>query len=281
MPELPEIETIKIQLAPILKDQTVEDIEILNSKTFQGDKSLVIRRKIADVRRFAKIFVIDFENKISLAIHLKMSGRLIYRGKEQPRNIKIEDKELEKLPNPHTRVVFHFKSGDTLYFTDQRMFGWIKVMDEAGIKSQESRLGIEPFTKDFTFENFHKIITKMNRPIKVVLMDQALIAGIGNIYANDGLFCARINPANKAKSLSKLQIEKLYHCLIKVLNNGIKYKGASENLFRDAFGQRGSLQEHFLVYAKRGEKCLNNCGEVIKKIKLGGRGTFFCPNCQK
>ncbi len=280
MPELPEVETIKLQLEPILKNQVVKDIEIRNSKTFQGDKKKVIGNKINGVRRFGKLLVIDFENEISLGIHLKMSGRLIYRGNKQPKDIKIEDKELEKLPNSHTRVVFHFKSGDILYFTDQRMFGWIKVLDSVKREGVRGKLGIEPFTKEFTIENLYKITSKANRPIKVILMDQSLIAGIGNIYANDGLFCAKIHPSEKAKSLSKQQIEKLYNCLIKVLNNGIKYKGASENLFRDAFGQRGSLQEHFLVYARKGEKCLNNCGEVIKKIKLGGRGTFYCPNCQ-
>ncbi|MBI2029804.1 DNA-formamidopyrimidine glycosylase [Candidatus Gottesmanbacteria bacterium] len=279
MPELPEVETLRLQLNPILKGQVISKLEILNKKTFHGDPKLIINRKITGISRFAKVLV--FETKdVAIAIHLKMSGRLIYRGKKQPKNLKIDDIELKKLPNSHTRVTFHFKSGDILYFTDQRKFGWIKLLDRVKREALKEKLGIEPFSKNFNVENLYKITSKINRPIKVVLMDQSLISGIGNIYANDGLFCAKIHPKTKAKDLDKKQIQKLHECLLMVLKNGIKYKGASENLFRDAFGQKGELQNYFYVYAREGKPC-KVCRTPIVKFRLGGRGTFFCPKCQK
>ncbi len=278
MPELPEIETLKLQLSPILKGQVIKDVEIRNPKTFYGDKKQIIGQRIINIGRTAKIFMIDLENKVSIAIHLKMSGRLIIHNSIRPAG--GQNWEIDYSTHKHTRVVFTFKSGDKLYFWDQRKFGWVKILDESGIKKQESRLGVEPFTKKFTPENLYTITSKAGRPIKVVLMDQSLIAGIGNIYANDGLFCAKIHPKTKAKELTREQISTLFDCLLMVLKNGIKYKGASENLFRDAFGQKGSLQEHFYVYAREKQKCLNNCGSAIKKVRLGGRGSFYCPSCQ-
>lgn len=278
MPELPEVETIRLQLNNVLRGLIIKDVEILNSKSFIGNKKEVIGKKVIDIRRFGKLLVIDLNDNLNLGIHLKMSGQLIYRGKKQPSKLKVEDEDIKNLPNKHTRIVVKFSNRDHLYFNDVRKFGWMKII--SNIKDQISKLGIEPFTKEFTLENFKKVLNLSKKAIKLVLMDQEKIAGVGNIYANDALFCAKINPKNKAKDLNEQEVNKLFNCILEVLKNGIKWKGASENSYRDAFGQKGRLQEHFLVYAREGKICPRNCGEKIKKFMLGGRGTYFCPKCQ-
>lgn len=280
MPELPEVETIKLQLNTVLPGLVIKKIEILSPKNFVGNKKTVIGKKIKGLRRFGKMLVIDTEGKESLAIHLKMTGRLIYRGKKQPKNLQVQDPKIQKLPSLHTRIIIYFTNGDTLYFNDLRKFGWIKVLDVSSIKYQVSRLGIEPFTKEFTLENFQKVVSLSNKPVKLLLMDQEKIAGVGNIYANDALFAARIHPKSPARKLNPEEVGLLYNKISEILKKAIKWKGASDDAYVDAFGEKGEVQEHFLVYARNKEKCLNNCGSTIKKIKLGGRGTFYCPNCQ-
>lgn len=279
MPELPEVETLRLQLSQLLPGLIIRDIEILKSKSFVGDKKLLIGAKISDVRRFAKLLVIDFTNDRSLAIHLKLSGQLIYRGKRQPQKILVTDPLLKSLPNKHTRVIITFENSDVLYFNDLRIFGWMKVVQSNQLNNLVDNFGPEPL-KDLTYAQFEKILGSSKKPVKLVLMDQEKIAGVGNIYANDALFLAGISPKTEAKKISKEKAKLLYDKLLNVLKDGIKWGGASENNFRDAFGQMGRKQEHFYVYGRQGEKCLNNCGEKIRRIKLAGRGTFFCPKCQ-
>lgn len=301
MPELPEVETIRLQLTSVLIGQTIREIEILKLKSFQGDYRKIKNRKIIFIKRYAKILVINLSGELSLAIHLKMTGQLIYRGKKQPAGLKVTDKDLQILPNKFTRVIFHFISGDTLYFNDMRIFGWVKMVRKQITDNREQttdnrkqnkdheipylndlikNYGPEPF-KDLNLDNFSAMLKKNRRPIKIILMDQQKIAGVGNIYANDALFLAGIHPKTPAQKISPAQTYTLYHKLLKVLKDGIKWKGASQDNYRDAFGRMGEAQEHFYVYAKDKKICSNKCGGVIEKIKLGGRGTFYCPICQK
>jgi formamidopyrimidine-DNA glycosylase len=289
MPELPEVETLRVQLSGLIIGQTIEKIEILKPKCFIGDKKLVIGAKITGLRRFAKLTVIDLSNGLSLLIHLKMTGQLIYRGEKIQRELVITDPLLKTLPNKHTRVIIYFTSGDRLFFNDLRIFGWIKIIKnhESRITNQElenineviKKLGPDPI-KDLTLEKFRSILNGSKKPVKIVLMDQEKISGIGNIYANDALFLAKINPKIPANRISDDRVEILFQKVIQELKDGIKYKGASEDNFRDAFGEMGSMQDHFLVYRKKGGKCPNNCGGKIERIVLGGRGTFYCPKCQ-
>jgi formamidopyrimidine-DNA glycosylase len=283
MPELPEVETLRLQLSSLIIGQTIKEIEILKAKSFTGDKREVIGKKIVGIRRFAKLLVFDLSNGLNLAIHLKMSGQLIYRNiKDQISKIKNKtgktDPLLVNLPNKHTRVIIRFQSGANLYFNDLRIFGWIRVTKK--VDDLIEKLGPEPF-KDLTIDKFKEILHSSRKPIKPVIMDQEKIAGVGNIYANDVLFLAGIDPRKKANTLTDSQTVKLLNCLEKVLKDGIKWGGASEDNFRDAYGNYGKAQEHFCVYQRDGEKCLNNCGGTIERIKLGGRGTFFCPKCQQ
>jgi len=294
MPELPEVETLRLQLSQLIIGKTIKSIDILKPKSFIGKKEQVIGKKIVEVKRFAKILVIDLSNGLSLAVHLKMSGQLIFRQDIQLRYIWRHTKVVNDLSNKHTRVIITFVDGDRLYFNDQRMFGWIKVIQNAKFKMQDDnaklkipyiydlikKLGPEPL-RDLTLETFKKILKSSRKPIKLLLMDQEKIAGIGNIYANDALFLAKINPAEKANEIEDGSIVKLFNCLQKVLKDGIKWRGASKNHFRDVFGAKGKVQEHFHAYDREGEKCPNKCGSVIERITLGGRGTFFCPKCQR
>jgi formamidopyrimidine-DNA glycosylase len=177
-------------------------------------------------------------------------------------------------------VVITFSSGDRLFFNDLRIFGWIKIVQTAKVKDVIGHLGPELF-KDLTQEIFKEILQSSKKPVKLVLMDQEKIAGVGNIYANEALFMAGIHPKTPANKISEEETELLYHKLLKSLKDGIKWGGASENNFRDAYGRMGRKQEHFLVYGREGEKCLNGCGGIIRRMILAGRGTFYCPKCQK
>lgn len=261
MPELPEIETLRLQLSRLIIGKTIKSIDILKPRSFVGDSRRAAGKKIIGVRRFAKMLVFDLSDGVKLAIHLKMSGQLIYNG----------------VRNKHTRVITTFEDGDCLCFNDQRIFGWIRVADD--ITGLTQKLGPDPI-KDLTVGKFEEILKTSGRPVKTVLMDQEKIAGVGNIYANDALFLAGIHPKTPANQLSQVKSKGLYLKLLKVLKEGIKWGGASKTNFVDAFGRKGHVQEHFYAYDRDGLECLNHCGAKIRKIKLGGRGTFFCPICQ-
>lgn len=264
MPELPEVETIRLQLNTVLPGLIIQKLQVLNPKSFIGDKKLVIGEKIIGVRRFAKLLIIDFSNGLSLAVHLKMTGQLVYQG------------DREGL----TRIIIEFTNRSRLFFNDLRKFGWMRVVNDDHKSDLIKNLGPEPL-KDLTIIKFKEILKLSNKPVKLVLMDQEKIAGVGNIYANEALFLAGIDPGKKAKELNDGSIVPLFHCLEKVLKEGIKLGGASSNNYVNAFGEKGKAQEHFLVYGKNGQNCPNKCGSEIIRIKLGGRGTFYCPKCQK
>lgn len=169
-----------------------------------------------------------------------------------------------------------------LYFNDYRKFGWIKVVKTKDVKDMDfiKKLGPEPL-KDLTLKEFKNITKSTTKAIKLLLMDQTKISGVGNIYANDALYLAKINPFTKSKDIEDKKIESLYNAIEDVLKKGLKYHGASEQAFVTPDGNSGEYQNYTLVYGKKGESCSNLCGGKIEKIKLGGRGTYFCPICQK
>lgn len=282
MPELPEVETIRLGLKKYLVGHKIEDVEIKNPRVFYGVKKEVAGAKIENVRRFGKLLVIDLSNDNSLTIHVKMTGQLIYRGPNLKEKVQLSSKVIGGIPGPHTHVVFKLNKNGVLYFNDFRRFGWIKIMKTAQVEKEgfASKLGPEPF-KDLTLQKFKQILARYKTYIKVVLMDQAKIAGVGNIYANESLWMTKINPRMPANSLSKKQVRELYANLLIVLKRGIKYGGASENIFVTAEGKEGSFQKHFQVYAQKGKLCPRCKKSKIAKSFLGGRGTFTCPTCQK
>jgi len=305
MPELPEVETIKHQLSKVLSKQIIASVEVLKQKSFTGKSDSVIGYQIIGTRRFGKVLVIDLEYPdhrskppVSLVIHLKMTGQLIYEQLDYKHRSKVDLSHrivgghptsdfISKLPSKHTRVIFHLKAKkqqSTLYFNDQRIFGWIKIVPTSEVQQLPfiKKLGPEP--SQITSEQWVKILQSSKKPIKLRLMDQHKIAGIGNIYANDALWQARINPSRPSNSLTSLEMVKLHRAVIKILNEGIKYGGATamDGKYVDLQGLGGKYQNHFRVYQRVGKKCLRkNCNGIIQKTKINNRGTFHCPKCQK
>lgn len=288
MPELPEVETIKLGLQKYLLGHKIASIEVRLKRILTGDPQNIINSRIIKIERFGKGLVIEFENGYALAIHIKMTGQLIYNDLAfiKNKNILISPQKVGNVPNKYTHVIFTLNKGAMLYYNDIRQFGWLKILKKDEVRSLTffKELGPEPIPsggqKALTFQQFEAILSNSSIAIKPLIMDQKKIGGIGNIYANDGLFLAKIDPRRKAKDLNSKQRKKLFESLLEVLNLGLKYGGASEMTYVNAFGEEGTYQNHFLVYGKKGKPC-PNCKSEIKKIFLGGRGTFFCENCQK
>jgi len=292
MPELPEVETIKRTLQKAIVGKTIKNIEVRKAKIFQGRPQEVIGRKIEGIERRGKMLIIKLSGDKALVIHFKLTGQMVWA--EENSKFEIRNSKFvvlghpipfagTELPAKTTHVIFEINGGK-LFYNDLRQFGWIKVI--SNIKYQISNivgeLGAEPFDKEFTTEYLQQIFSRSSKPIKLVLMDQSKIAGVGNIYANEALFEAGILPTKPAKRLRNEEIEKLRGAIIKVLEEGIKYGGSSakDEAYIKPTGEPGSYQQHFRVYQRAGEKC-RKCGAIIKRINLGGRGTFFCPNCQE
>lgn len=283
MPELPEVETIRRGLEEYLVGHKLEDVEIRKPKMVQGETQKIIGAKVVGVRRFGKGLVIDLDNTYSIAFHIKLTGQIIYRDE------KVSKGKVGDLPGTATHVIFTLDKGAYLYYNDIRQFGWIKIIKSDDLKKivffKELAPEFAAFTLDsvkhnITLKEFGDILSRSGQAVKVVIMNQQKISGLGNIYANDGLFDAKIDPKKKAKELSEKEVEALYNSLLKVLKLGFKYGGASELRFVNALGQEGEYQKHFLAYAQQGKPC-KVCGSKIKKFMLGGRGTYMCEKCQK
>jgi len=286
MPELPEVETIRTQLDKYVGGCTISGIDIKNPK-YSVEKTKVIGAKITGVRRFGKVLSVDLSNGISVVIHIKLTGQLIYRGPKL-KSIALSKKVIGGVPGPHTHLIFNLGDCGKLYYNDVRRFGWVKVVKTGEIKTFDfvSKLGPEPLVVGskkpldvLALGKFKKILSKTKRPIKIVLMDQEKMSGVGNIYANDALWLAGINPKTEANNLGLGEQSKLFISIIKVLKEGIKRGGASELAFVTPDGKEGKYQDFTLVYGREGKRC-KKCGAVIKKTQLGGRGTYFCSHCQ-
>jgi formamidopyrimidine-DNA glycosylase len=282
MPELPEVETVKLQLQKYLVGHRIEGVDIKVPKLFSGRKENVIGTKVKGVRRFAKVLSIDLLNGNSLVIHIKLTGQLIYRGPNLRRVPKESKKIVGGVPGPHTHVTFELDKGGFLYYNDIRRFGWIRVVktNEVETSGFVGKLGPEPFGK-LTLEYFKKLLSGTKRAIKVVLMDQSKMGGVGNIYANDALWLSQINPKTPASQLESDKVGKLYDAVHQVLRSGLKYGGASELAFVTPDGAEGEYQNHTLVYGHEGEPCSRCHRAKIEKYFLSGRGTYWCSNCQR
>lgn len=281
MPELPEVETVRRYLQKAIVGMRIDKIEVLSKKQFPDNPKQVIGQKILAVDRRAKVLIIRLSNEKSLLAHLKLSGQLIWAEKAGEKAVFKNEIPFagKELPAKTTRVVISLNNGK-LFFNEMRKFGWIRILSEFQLEQELKKYGPEPFTEDFSIIYLQSIFQKSSKPIKLVLMDQKKIAGIGNIYANEALYLAKINPKTQAKNLTKENIKILRKNILKVLRLGIRYGGASDVFNVKPNGSKGSYQEHFLVYGQKGKKC-QRCQTVIERITIGGRGTFFCPKCQR
>jgi len=279
MPELPEVETLRRGLEKHVVGHSIKSVEILHPGVIQGDINTIIGKKIISVRRIGKGLILDLSNNYSLGIHVKLTGQVIYRDRNT-QNIPVSKTKVGTIPNSFTHVVFELDKKGKLYYNDQRRFGWIKILPTTSILELPffKNMGPEPF-KDLTHKLFEGIVQGKTTKIKPLLMNQEVIGGIGNIYANDALFKAGIDPRRPANSLNKKEVQNLYDSIIAVMEKSFQEGGASELSFVNILGQEGNYQRHVLVYGKDGQKCPRKDG-IIKRVALGGRGTFFCENCQ-
>lgn len=266
MPELPEIETVKLQLQKVLVGQKLIDVSVDKLKSLEG-------KVVREIRRRGKVLLINFGDNLDMGFHFKMTGQLVYvEGEKRIAGGHPTGDFVNKLPSKHTRIIFKFNRG-VLYFNDQRMFGWVDINP----KFVES---LGPEALEVSEEEFVKRVGKGKRPIKLVLMDQEVIAGVGNIYANDALWEAKINPQTPSHKLQREELGVLLEKVKLVLREGIKYGGATADNYVNLHGMGGHYQEHFRTYNRAGLPCLR-CKTKIQKLVMGGRGTYVCSNCQK
>lgn len=281
MPELPEVETVRRGLEGFILGAKLKKVEVLCEKSWIGEVSAVVLGVVTGLRRFGKALVVDFDNGFSLMIHLRMTGQLIFDGEERYAAGHPSDNFVSKLPNRQTRVVLEFDRG-VLYFNDQRKFGFIKVILTSEVEGDAfiRKLGPEPW-KMTGAELYEKLQRHGRAPVKTVILDQTVICGLGNIYADEALFGAGVHPARRAGSLSLTEVERLLKCASEVMSTAIEAGGSTLRNYVKADGTRGDYLDLFArVYHRDGEACVR-CGTEILKIKVGGRGTHFCPECQK
>ena len=280
MPELPEVETVVRQLQQVLVGKTIASVEVRKPKSWVGNPSLVAGQKIQQVSRHAKMIHIYLKPDLNLLIHLKMSGQLIYLdGQKRLGGGHPTADWVNSLPSKHTRVIFNLSDGTNLFFNDQRIFGWIVVATDEEAQKTFDSIAPDIIDPKITSEYLFTQTQKRRVPIKQVIMDNQVLAGVGNIYACDALNLACILPTRPAKSLSKTEVATLLVAMREVINLGIKSGGATIDKYVQVTGLGGRYQDIMRVYGKKDEPC-PNCGKPIQKIRLGGRGTYFCPNCQ-
>ena len=283
MPELPEVETIKRGLVKFVVQQKIKRVEVRCKKSFMGPVELVEGAAIIDVRRRGKCLLVDLSNGITMMIHLRMTGQVIYRASkgEDFAGGHPSESFVEELPNKQTRVIFELSDG-TLYFNDQRKFGFVKVLPTAEVEQEKfiASLGAEPWEMDAE-EFYQKLQRHGKSPIKAVILDQKVIAGVGNIYADEALFEIGVHPKTLAGSLSKKQARELVKAAAKVMDASINSGGSTMATYVRADGARGDYLELFAqVFRREGKPC-KRCGTEIEKIRVAGRGTHICPRCQK
>ena len=288
MPELPEVETIRRQLVPELKSRSIKKVDVRLPKMVRGRlaayKKNISGSKIINVGRRGKLLVISMANNYSFLIHLKMTGQIIHRRGQKTKagGHPIKDGAVN-LPNKYTHIIWYLSGGGVLYFNDIRQFGFTKLIKTEELENfyNDLKLGPEPLKKQFTMDFFKSLLRRRGgMKVKQLLLDQTAIAGIGNIYAAEACFDARIMPTRRAGSLSSPEALKLYRAIKKILIKAIVAQGTSSQNYVDAHGNPGGYFPKLKVYSRGGQACFR-CHTKIKSIKLGGRTTTFCPQCQK
>ena len=287
MPELPEVETVRIGLAKLLPKRVVGDVWHDWPKSFPNAPADVVRflvnSSVLDVRRRAKVLIIDLSSDYSLVVHLKMTGQLVFRGDKNFGAGHPNDSLVGKLPDKSTHVVIDFKDGSKLFFNDQRKFGWVRLIPTAQVPEIDfmKKVGPEPLDDKFTAAIFaERLMRRKGTSIKAALLDQTVLAGVGNIYADEALFAAKIHPATLVAEVPKHKLATLFAELQSILRLSIKKGGSTDRNYVNAEGKKGSYLSFAQVFRREGQPC-PRCGTPINKIRVAGRGTHICPFCQK
>lgn len=288
MPELPEVETIKRGLGRLLLGLQVASVNFDYPKGFPNSEAdieaFLIGASVLSVRRRAKVLIIELSRGYSLVAHLKMTGQMVFRGKESFAGGHPNDSLVGELPDRSTRVTFSFTSGDKLFFNDQRKFGWIRLLPTSEIANIDfmKRVGPEPLEAGFTWQVLQiGLLRRKNTSIKAAILDQSVLAGVGNIYADESLWAAKIHPATLVRNVTEAKIKLLHGAIREVLELSIARGGSTDRNYVDAEGRRGSYLDFAKVFRREGQPCLRHPDTLIEKIRVAGRGTHICPKCQK
>ena len=287
MPELPVVETVKRGLNNLLIGHKIIDLSFDWPKGFPnspGDvNGFLIGAKVTAVRRRAKVLMIDLNTNYTLVIHLKMTGQLVYRGKQNFGAGHPNDSLISRLPDKSTRVEFTLDDDAKLFFNDQRKFGWVRLLPTVEVPNIDfmKKVGPEPLADDFTAKIlFDRLQRRKNTTIKAAILDQTVLAGIGNIYADESLWGAKIHPATFVKNVSENKIKKLFTEIRFVLELSIEKGGSTDRNYVNAEGKRGSYIDFARVFRKEGQPCPRHPDVEIIKIRVATRGTHICPRCQ-
>lgn len=292
MPELPEVETIRRGLGRLLPGKTILSTSHIDSpKSFPNPTaevdSFMIGASVVGVRRRAKVLLIELDSDYTLVVHLKMTGQLVYVDSSQSIEPRFggghpTDSLIGQLPDRSTRVVVKFTDGSTLYFNDQRKFGWMRLVPTISVPDIDfmKRVGPEPLEIECTAVLFiPRIRRRNNTTIKAAILDQSVLAGVGNIYADESMWGAKIHPSKRVRDVSDDQLAELLVQIKAVMTLSIEKGGSTDRNYVDAEGQRGSYLQFANVFRREGQPC-NRCGTTIEKIRVAGRGTHVCPVCQ-
>ncbi|MBD3248237.1 bifunctional DNA-formamidopyrimidine glycosylase/DNA-(apurinic or apyrimidinic site) lyase, partial [Candidatus Falkowbacteria bacterium] len=273
-------------------NKKIARVEISDKKMIKPDTKTftkaLLGKSFFGIDRIGKLLIFKLSDKKNfLLIHLKMTGQLVYMGEGEViagghalRSGTMLEKIGGKLPNKYTRLTIGLGKNEALYFNDLRKFGYAKIVEKEALCDIKKAFGIEPRTKNFTAANLKKAISGKKKGIKATLLDQKTISGLGNIYVDEALFRSGIDPRRKSDKISDKEIEKLHKSIEELIKKAVKYRGTTFSDYSDSRGNKGNFSQFLQVYGRTGEKC-TACGTRIKKIREAGRGTHFCPKCQK
>lgn len=286
MPELPEVETVRRGLAQLIIGKAIINEAHDTEKGFPNSPhdvaEFLIGAEVIDVRRRAKVLMIDLTGGYSLLIHLKMTGQLVYVGDTRFGAGHPNDSLVNELPDKSTRVTLTFGDNSQLFFNDQRKFGWMRLMPTLEIPNIDfmRKVGPEPLAKEFTAKEFMQRFARRARTnIKAALLDQSVVAGVGNIYADESLWGAKIHPQRLVASITEQEFNVLFTQLRDVMNLAVEKGGSSNHTYVNAEGKKGSYMDFARVFRREGLPC-PRCGTIIEKLRVAGRGTHICPHCQ-
>jgi formamidopyrimidine-DNA glycosylase len=287
VPELPEVETVRRGLESLIVGKIVVSTHHDTEKSFPNApadiEAFLIGAVVTAVRRRAKVLLIELSTSYTLMIHLKMTGQMVYVGPDYRFGAgHPNDSLVNTLPDKSTRVTLEFKDGSQLFFNDQRKFGWMKLLPTIEIPNVDfmKKVGPEPLEADFTVEDFTDRFARRKRTnIKAALLDQTVVAGVGNIYADEALWGAKVHPKRLVQSISAQDFEAIYNELRAVMTLSIEKGGSSNHTYVNAEGKRGSYMDFARVFRREGLLC-PRCGTTIEKLRVAGRGTHICPHCQ-
>ncbi len=284
MPELPEVESVRRSLLPKICHKTIVGIDIPTPSIIRNEPEFFCNQifggEFRDIQRVGKLLIFVLDSKQYLLAHLKMTGKFIYTDQKETVSGGHSLTKIQKFDPKHTHVIFTFADASTLIFHDVRRFGYLEIVEEQKREQVVSRFGIEPLTPSFTLQSFEKIFVNRKTCIKAVLLDQTSIAGIGNIYADEICFASGVLPSRSVSNLTKSEKKKLFMAAEDIMAKAIEKRGTTFHDYVDGMGNTGSYLEFLQVYNRGGQKCLR-CQGMIIKIRVAGRGTHVCQNCQK